>query len=97
MEINKARLSKPRKVAAKSRQSTKQIDAAEAKTEPEKSKDNVLPMCNFALEVDGRLKSEYLTAEAAQKAGLELKKKYPHIRVAVFNNKERARTAVELS
>jgi hypothetical protein len=35
--------------------------------------------------------------EAATKAGLGLKRKYPHIQVIVFGAKERTRTAVELS
>jgi hypothetical protein len=50
----------------------------------------------YVLEVDGKFKSEYESSEAALKAGLELKKKYPHIQVRVYDAKERTRTLVEL-
>jgi hypothetical protein len=49
------------------------------------------------LEVDGKFKSEYETSAAAMKVGLELKTKYPHIQVKVYDAKERSRTAIELS
>jgi hypothetical protein len=49
------------------------------------------------LEVDGKFKSEYENSEAALKVGLELKKKYPHIQVKVYDAKERTWTPVELS
>jgi hypothetical protein len=42
------------------------------------------------------VKAQYDTAEAAAKAGLELKQKYPFIQVYVFDAKERTRTAVTL-
>jgi hypothetical protein len=50
----------------------------------------------YVLEVYGKFKSEYESSEAALKAGLELKKKYPHIQVRVYDAKERTRTLVEL-
>jgi hypothetical protein len=64
---------------------------------PKNLKANILPTEGYGLEVDGRVKSQYETAEAAAKAGLELKRKYPQIQVKVFDAKERTRTAVELS
>ena len=54
------------------RPATEQIQAAEA-----------LPKISYKLEVDGRLKSEYPTQEAAMAVALELKRKFPHIRVAI--------------
>lgn len=63
---------------------------------PKNLKANILPTEGYGLEVDGRVKSQYETAEAAAKAGLELKGKYPQIQVKVFDAKERTRAAVEL-
>ena len=102
METTKLRLSKPLKIAenfsgGERAQPTKQMHAAEITKKTEQPTADVLPINLYWLEVDGRLKSEYPTAAAASKAGLELKRKYPHIRVAVFNSKDRSRTTVELS
>src|SRR3974377_196025 len=93
---------KPLKIAenfsgGKRAQPTKQMHVAEITKKTEQPKADVLPNNIYWLEVDGRIKSEYQTAAAASKAGLELKRKYPHIRVAVFNSKDRSRTTVELS
>ena len=57
---------------------------------------NVLPTEGFVLEIDGKFKSDYNTSEAALKAGLELKKKFPFIQVIVYSAKERTRTLVKL-
>ena len=65
-------------------------------TRPKNPPANVLPAEGYVLEVDGKFKTEYKTSEAAMKAGLELKKKYPPIQVKIFNAKEGTRTAVEL-
>ena len=102
METAKLRLSKPLKIAenfsgGKRAQPTKPMHVAEITKKTEQPKADVLPINIYWLEVDGRLKSEYPTAAAASKAGLELKRKYPHIRIAVFNSKDRSRTTVELS
>jgi hypothetical protein len=102
MEMTKLRLSKPLKITDKFsndklEQTTKQVNVAEITKKPEERDADLLPINNYQLEVDGRLKSEYPTSEAAHRAGLELKRKYPHIRIAVFNSKERTRAAVELS
>jgi hypothetical protein len=69
---------------------------SEDEARPKNLKANVLPVDGYGLEVDGRVKSQYETAEAASRAALELKQKYPHIQVMVFGAKERIRTAVEL-
>jgi hypothetical protein len=69
---------------------------SEDETRPKNLKANILPIDGYGLEVDGRVKSQYETAEAASRAGLELKQKYLHIQVMVFGAKERTRTAVEL-
>ena len=64
---------------------------------PKNPSANTLPTEGFVLEIDGKFKSEHATPEAAMKAGLELKKKYPHIRVVVYGAEQRTRTPVELS
>ena len=56
-------------------------------TRPKNSSANLLPSEGYVLEIDGKLKSEYQTSEAATKAELELKKKYPYIQVIVSWNK----------
>ena len=56
----------------------------------------VLPKISYKLEVDGRLKSEHPTQEAALTAALELKRKFPQIRVAIVDTKGPKRIAVEL-
>jgi hypothetical protein len=66
-------------------------------TRPKNPPANLRPTEGYILEVDGKFKSEYETSEAAMKAGLELKKKYPHIQVKVYDAKELTRTLVELS
>lgn len=55
------------------------------------------PSKGYVLEIDGKLKSEFETSEAAMKSALELKKKYPQIQVNVYDAKERVRTLVELT
>ena len=66
-------------------------------TRPKNPPSNVRPTEGYILEVDGKFKSDFESSEAAMKAGLELKKKYPHIQVKVYDAKERTRTLVELS
>lgn len=66
-------------------------------TRPKNPSANVLPSDGFVLEIDGKFKSEYQTAEQAMKAGLELKKKFPYIQVVVYGAKERTRTLVAQS
>jgi hypothetical protein len=65
-------------------------------TRPKNPSANVRPTEGYVLEVDGKFKLEYASSEAGMKAGLELKKKYPHIQVRVYDAKERTRTVVEL-
>jgi hypothetical protein len=66
-------------------------------TRPKNTSANLRPTEGYILEIDGKFKSEYENSEAALKVGLELKKKYPHIQVKVYDAKERTWTPVELS
>ena len=66
-------------------------------TRPRNTSASTIPSEGYVLEIDGKLKSEFDTSEAAMKSALELKKKYPQIQVAVYDAKEHARTLVELT
>ena len=69
--------------------------ASNGTARPKNPSANALPAEGYVLEVDGKFKTEYKSSEAAMKAALELKKKYPPIQVKIFNAKERIRTTVE--
>jgi hypothetical protein len=75
---------------------TSEQHVGEDENRPKNLKANVLPTVGYGLEVDGRVKSQFDSVEAATKAGLELKRKYPFIQIMVFDAKERTRTLVEL-
>ena len=77
-------------------QTAEKNESSETKR-PKNPSANTLPTDGYVLEIDGKLKSEHKTPEAALKAGLELKKKYPHIRFVVYGAEQRTRTPVELS
>ena len=66
-------------------------------TRPKNTSASTVPSEGYVLEIDGKLKSEFQTSEAAMKSGLELKKKYPQIQINVYDAKERARTLVALT
>ena len=66
-------------------------------TRPKYTSASTIPSEGYVLEIDGKLKSEFQTSEAAMKSGLELKKKYPQIQINVYDAKERARTLVALT
>jgi hypothetical protein len=53
---------------------------------------DILPTEGYGLEVDGKVKHQFDTREAAEKAGTELKKKFPVIQVKIFDAKARTRT-----
>jgi hypothetical protein len=48
------------------------------------------------LQVDRQTKRSYATAEAAEKAGMVIKKEYPIVRVSVYDSLETANTIIEL-
>jgi len=61
-----------------------------------KRRGDALPMEGFGLAVDGKIKSQHATSEAALKAGLAIKRNFPKVQVTVFDAVERTRTPVEL-
>jgi len=75
---------------------TEQIHAAAGEKNSDQLAPEVLPKISYKLEVDGRLKSEYPTQEAAMTVASELKRKFPQIRVAIVDTKASKRIPVEL-
>jgi hypothetical protein len=79
------------------KEKTTEQPADNGTTRPKNTPSNVRPTEGYILEVDGKFKTEFERSEAAMKAGLELKTKYPQIQVKIYDAKERTRTPVELS
>jgi hypothetical protein len=44
-----------------------------------------LPKAGFALEVDGRLKTEFATKEGAEMGAVELKRRFPMLQVRIYD------------
>jgi hypothetical protein len=53
-----------------------------------------LPATGYALEVDGRLKTEFKTREGAQKGAEELKKRFPILKVKIYDAQTKTRVEV---
>ncbi|TWB93220.1 hypothetical protein FBZ93_111259 [Bradyrhizobium macuxiense] len=49
-----------------------------------------LPASGYALEVDGRLKAEFATRDGAWAGAMELKKRFPILRVRIYDAQTRA-------
>ena len=43
---------------------------------------NELPKTGFALEIDGRVKTEFKTREGAESGAIELKRRFPSLRIS---------------
>jgi hypothetical protein len=100
IEAATTRVSQPLKLPDKvkrdePRPSIKQIHAAAVEKKSDQLVAEILPKISYKLEVDGRLKSEYPTQEAAMTVALELKRKFPQIRVAIVDSNGQTRIAVE--
>jgi hypothetical protein len=44
-----------------------------------------LPASGYALEVDGRLKTEFATKDGARAGGEELKKRFPMLQIRIYD------------
>jgi hypothetical protein len=51
---------------------------------------------NFRLKVDRQTKASYLTLEAAEKAGLAIKKGHPLVQVSVYDSVAGTNTMIEI-
>lgn len=55
-----------------------------------------LPSAGYALEVDGRLKIEFETKEGAWTGAEELKKRFPMLRVKVYDAETKTKEEIQL-
>ncbi len=56
---------------------------------------NKYPAEGFCLEVDGKIKSQHPTGDAATKIGAELKRKFPVLKVTIYDAAAKTRTLVQ--
>ena len=56
-----------------------------------------LPASGYALEVDGRLKAEFATRDGAKTGAEELKKRFPMLKIRIYDAQTKTREEVELS
>ncbi|HZP75147.1 MAG TPA: hypothetical protein VFB45_03290 [Pseudolabrys sp.] len=61
----------------------------------ENQRSNVMPIDGYVLSVDGKLKMRYERASEAMTAAVQLKQRYPVIKVAVYDAAQRVYKAVE--
>jgi len=55
-----------------------------------------LPTAGYAIEVDGRLKAEFKTRDGARTGAEELKKRFPRLRVRVYDAQTKTREEIQL-
>lgn len=55
-----------------------------------------LPASGYALEVDGRLKAEFETKDGARAGAQELKRRFPMLRVRIYDAQTQAREEIQL-
>jgi hypothetical protein len=53
-----------------------------------------LPASGYALEVDGRLKAEFITRDGARAGGEELKKRFPMLQIRIYDAQTNAREEI---
>ena len=54
-----------------------------------------LPASGYALEVDGRLKTEFATREGAKAGAQELKKRFPMLQIRIYDAQTRIREEIQ--
>ena len=52
------------------------------------------PSTGYALEVDGRIKTEFQTMEGARKGALELKSRFPMLQIKIYDASSKTRQLV---
>jgi hypothetical protein len=63
---------------------------------PRNPRGDAFPVEGFALEVDGKIKSQFPAQADAMKAGLALKTKFPVIQITIYDAAAKTRTPVNL-
>jgi hypothetical protein len=56
---------------------------------------NELPTTGFALEIDGRIKTEFDTRAGAESGAIELKRRFPALQIRVYDAQTQSRHEVE--
>jgi hypothetical protein len=56
-----------------------------------------LPGQGYALEVDGRMKAEFATKDGAKAGGKELKRRFPMLRVRIYDAQTKTREEISSS
>ena len=56
-----------------------------------------LPGSGYALEIDGRMKAEFATRDGAKAGGEELKKRFPMLRVRIYDAQTKTREEISPS
>jgi hypothetical protein len=56
-----------------------------------------LPNTGYALEVDGRIKTEFQTKESAKKGAVELKSRFPMLQIRIYHAFSKTRETVEVT
>jgi hypothetical protein len=56
---------------------------------------NELPKTGFALEIDGRIKTEFDTREGAESGAIELKRRFPALQIRVYDAQTNSRHEVQ--
>ena len=67
----------------------------EVEERPRNIRPNSNPTEGFSLEVDGKIKSQHPTREAATTTGEELKRKFPVLQVTIYDAAAKPRTPVD--
>lgn len=52
------------------------------------------PVSSYALEVDGRLRAEFATRDAARAGGAERKRRFPTLQIRIFDAQTNAREEI---
>jgi hypothetical protein len=53
-----------------------------------------LPVAGFAIEIDGRIKSEFATFDGATSGARELKARFPHLQIRIYDAANKSRRDV---
>jgi hypothetical protein len=62
--------------------------------QPRNAPPNSFPTQGFSVEVDGKIKSEHPTAEAATKVGADLKRRFPVLQITIYDAVGKTRTLI---
>jgi hypothetical protein len=56
-----------------------------------------LPITGYVLEVDGRMKTEFKTREGARIGAQELKRRFPMLRIKIYDAETRTKEEIQIS